>query len=258
MIEPSRISEEEKYQDKIANDYSRAYEHLWVKKTWDYPILKKYLKYFDRNYPLLDLACGTGASTAYYSKHGFPVIAYDLSEKMLEQVKKRNLLNKPTCIKGIAEKLPFKKEEIGQIFCSGSFHHFEDQLKSLAEMHRVLKPSGKVMILENNNESLHRYFIPRFIRDKMQPQFKKKYGESVHEEECREEELTIKDYRKIISQTNFKIKSIKTYYFARIVSLVEKPKYIRNSILFMLGIMDAFVKLFKDRGYWVVILLEKE
>ena len=254
----TKIIKEEEYQDKIADKYKDMYENAWVKKTWDYPILKKYLKYFSREHPLLDLGCGTGASTEFYSKKGFKVIAYDLSREMLEKVKERNLKNKPILVKGIAEELPFKDKYVGQIFCSGSFHHFDNKLKSLKEMHRVLKPGGKVLILENNNKSLHRYLIPRAVRNKMQPKFKKKYGESVHEQEGREKELSIEDYIKIISKTNFKIKSIKTFYFARIVSLIEKPLIIRYIALSILSLLDIFIRLFKNKGYWVAILLEKQ
>ena len=124
-------------------------------------------------------------------------------------------------------------------------------------MYRVLKDNGAVIILENNNSSLHRYLIPRRIRDSMQPAFKKIHGESVHEQEGRAQEYSIEDYINIFSKTKFKLKSIRTFYFARIVSLVDKPLLIRFIAQSILSVFDILIKLFPKRGYWVVFVLKK-
>jgi ubiquinone/menaquinone biosynthesis C-methylase UbiE len=51
-------------------------------------------------------------------------------------------------IEGGAENIPMPDEYFGKVVASASFHHFSDQDSALEEMKRVLKPNGKMIILE--------------------------------------------------------------------------------------------------------------
>jgi ubiquinone/menaquinone biosynthesis C-methylase UbiE len=52
-----------------------------------------------------------------------------------------------------------------KVVASASFHHFLDKDKALEEMRRVLKPDGKIIILENASSFMRLYFIlePNYI-----------------------------------------------------------------------------------------------
>ena len=51
-------------------------------------------------------------------------------------------------IEGGAENIPLPDNYFDKVVASASFHHFSDQDKALEEMKRVLKPDGKIIILE--------------------------------------------------------------------------------------------------------------
>jgi len=51
-------------------------------------------------------------------------------------------------VEGGAENIPLPDEYFDKVVASASFHHFSDQDKALEEMKRVLKPDGKIIILE--------------------------------------------------------------------------------------------------------------
>ncbi len=251
----NKILDEQKYQDSISNFYAKTYESSYVKKRWDYPILQKYLKYFKPESIVLDLGCGTGATSYFYAKNGFDVISSDLSTAHLQNVKGRDI--KTLLIRSIAEKIPLKDNSVSQVVCSGSIHHFDNKKKSLEEIYRVLKKGGKLLVIENNNESLHKSLIPKFLRDFMQPHFKKKYGESIHEEESRDHDMKIKDFRKLFANAPFKSCSVQTFYFARIVSLAEKSNLVKFMFNVILKVLDNLIGLLKHKGFFAIFLLEK-
>jgi ubiquinone/menaquinone biosynthesis C-methylase UbiE len=51
-------------------------------------------------------------------------------------------------VEGVAENMPLPDGYFDKVVASASFHHFPDQDKALEEMKRVLKPDGKIIILE--------------------------------------------------------------------------------------------------------------
>ena len=53
-------------------------------------------------------------------------------------------------IQGDAHRLPFKDERFDVVYCRYVLEHVANPLHVLREMHRVLKPEGKVFIEENN------------------------------------------------------------------------------------------------------------
>jgi ubiquinone/menaquinone biosynthesis C-methylase UbiE len=51
-------------------------------------------------------------------------------------------------VEGGVENIPLPSEHFDRVVASASFHHFPNQEKGLEEMKRVLKPDGKMIILE--------------------------------------------------------------------------------------------------------------
>ncbi len=54
------------------------------------------------------------------------------------------------------EDLPFEDAHFDYIFTYGSFHHFNDKIKALQEMARVIKKEGKIVIIEPNSQMAQR------------------------------------------------------------------------------------------------------
>jgi SAM-dependent methyltransferase len=57
-------------------------------------------------------------------------------------------------VRAWSESLPFRAGSFDAVFCKGSLDHFDDPLAALAEMARVARPGGRVVLAVANFESL--------------------------------------------------------------------------------------------------------
>ncbi len=102
---------------------------------------------------ILDVATGTG-DFAIQSLDLNPdkVIGIDISEGMLEvgrqKMKSRNLDRRIELRSGDSENLPFEENKFDAVIVAFGVRNFENLEKGLADMFRVMKPGGKVVILE--------------------------------------------------------------------------------------------------------------
>lgn len=100
---------------------------------------------------VLDLGCGAGHVSFAVAAQVGEVMAYDLSGDMLtvvaREAAKRGMGNIATR-QGIAEKLPFADCSFDYVLTRFSAHHWSDLPRALAEMRRVLKDEGRVIIVD--------------------------------------------------------------------------------------------------------------
>ena len=103
---------------------------------------------------ILDVATGTAdvALMTYERLHPQKIIGIDISEGMLDlgkqKIEKSDLSEKIVLKKGDSENIEFNDNSFDAITVSFGVRNFENLLKGLQEMHRVLKPGGKLVILE--------------------------------------------------------------------------------------------------------------
>lgn len=95
---------------------------------------------------VLDIAAGTGTSSAALAKSGAEVIALDFSAGMVEEGCKRH--PDLTFVQGDAMKLPFADGEFDAVTISFGLRNVQQPQVAIAEMRRVLKPGGRVVICE--------------------------------------------------------------------------------------------------------------
>lgn len=95
---------------------------------------------------VLDLAAGTGTSSEPYADAGINVIACDFSLGMLKVGKRR----RPDIdfIAGDATRLPFADNTFDASTISFGLRNVNEPKKALAEMLRVTKPGGRLVIAE--------------------------------------------------------------------------------------------------------------
>lgn len=103
----------------------------------------------------LDVATGTGdLAIAALSHQPSEVVGVDLSEKMLEvgqaKLKKAGITN-ILLEKGDSENLRFDADSFDIAMAAFGVRNFENLEKGLSEMLRVLRPGGKLVILEFSN-----------------------------------------------------------------------------------------------------------
>lgn len=95
---------------------------------------------------ILDIAAGTGTSSAALAKSGAEVVAADFSPGMIEVGRKKH--PNIAFIEADAMALPFTANEFDAVTISFGLRNIEDPKKALAEMYRVLKPGGRLVICE--------------------------------------------------------------------------------------------------------------
>jgi demethylmenaquinone methyltransferase/2-methoxy-6-polyprenyl-1,4-benzoquinol methylase len=97
---------------------------------------------------LLDVASGTGLAAQAALDLGLPgsdVVGLDLSWGML--VENRRARPIPLC-QGMAERLPFRSSTFDCVSMGYALRHVEDLAVLFGELGRILKPAGRVLLLE--------------------------------------------------------------------------------------------------------------
>jgi len=106
---------------------------------------------------LLDVATGTGdfAFEAIRILNPEHVTGVDISEGMLavarEKIAKRGLQDQIHVVLGDSEGLPFHDSTFDAVTVAFGVRNFENLEQGLRDIHRVLKPGGKAVILEFSN-----------------------------------------------------------------------------------------------------------
>lgn len=90
---------------------------------------------------MLELGCGTGHWTAFFSENGFHVTAVDESAAMLERARQKEIPN-VHWVKADAAHLPFPNQRFELITAITLFEFVEDIDLLFKEIDRLLKPEG--------------------------------------------------------------------------------------------------------------------
>jgi demethylmenaquinone methyltransferase/2-methoxy-6-polyprenyl-1,4-benzoquinol methylase len=95
---------------------------------------------------ILDVAAGTGTSSAALARTGATVVALDFSGGMIDEGRRRH--PKIEFVEADAERLPFGDDEFDAVTISFGLRNIAHPKAALAEMYRVLKPGGRLVICE--------------------------------------------------------------------------------------------------------------
>jgi ubiquinone/menaquinone biosynthesis C-methylase UbiE len=99
-----------------------------------------------RGQRVLELGCGTGPLTQWLVNHGATVVACDVSAAMLEIARSR-VERAELYHHDLAEPLTFLEDaSIDLVVASLVFHYLRDWVAPLRELHRVLRPTGSVVM----------------------------------------------------------------------------------------------------------------
>ena len=100
---------------------------------------------------VLDVACGPGMVACEFARHARQVTGIDITPAMIEQARKRQLdqsqVNLAWAV-GDAVPLPYEEESFSLVLTRYSFHHLLSPQCALAEMIRVCKPGGRVLVAD--------------------------------------------------------------------------------------------------------------
>jgi len=95
---------------------------------------------------VLDVGCGTGLLAARIRSDlpGASVVGCDFSRGMLGQAAEGGRIAR--LVQASALALPFAGESFDAIVSTEAFHWFPDQRRALAELRRVLRPGGRLLV----------------------------------------------------------------------------------------------------------------
>lgn len=142
--------------NSIASDYDRL-NHLLsmgIDRIWRRRALRQIVE-AGRPQRILDLACGTGDFSIAIAERAHAetqIMGMDIAEEMLRQMerklRKAGLQHKIRMLQGNAECLPFESNGMDVVSIAFGIRNFGNREAALKEIGRVLKPGGKLVILE--------------------------------------------------------------------------------------------------------------
>jgi SAM-dependent methyltransferase len=98
-----------------------------------------------------DLGCGEGYLTLEAARWAKHVVAVDRAKDVLDrgrELAKRRKLTNITWKRGELERVPIADASVDLVLLSQALHHAERPDRALAEAHRILRPGGRVLILD--------------------------------------------------------------------------------------------------------------
>jgi len=103
----------------------------------------------DDEWTVADLGCGTGAMAAILAPHVQQVIGVDASEEMLDAAKTRLAASANVELRrGTLEALPIEQNTVDAATMMLVLHHLPSPAQALSEAARILKPGGRVLIVD--------------------------------------------------------------------------------------------------------------
>lgn len=139
--------------DRIAGKYDFLNHFLSfnIDKGWRRKAIREVMS--NQPQQILDVATGTGDMALSAVKAGAPqVTGIDISAGMLavgrKKVSDAALDKRISLQQGDSEALQFADQSFDVVMCAYGVRNFEHLPEGLKEMHRVLRPGGKVVILE--------------------------------------------------------------------------------------------------------------
>ncbi len=162
--EQKNVNANKAFFDRWSKTYDSSPIRFWM-RHFQIPALQEIQ--FRPGIKILDLSCGTGEllQTLFRKSKGkAELYGLDISNDMLRKARQK-LPTEVKLVQGDVHNLPFDSGEFDYVLCTEAFHHYHSQNQAVAEMKRVLKNSGKIIIVDVN------FFLPpvHWIFQKLEP-----------------------------------------------------------------------------------------
>ena len=126
--------------------FERIEKHRY-EKEWHIPIAANFAG--ARGLKVLEIGCGIGTDGAQFARAGADYTGIDLTEAAIDLARERFALSglKGDFRVSDAENLNFPDDSFDLVYSHGVLHHTPDIEAAIREIHRVLKPGGRAMVM---------------------------------------------------------------------------------------------------------------
>lgn len=98
---------------------------------------------------VLEVGIGSGLNLAHYPDH-VDLTAVDCDSQMLSMARRRDdVIRRVSLLQADAARLPFAAASFDSVVCTLAMCEFRDRSAVLAEMYRVLRPGGRLLLLDH-------------------------------------------------------------------------------------------------------------
>lgn len=132
----------EDYLEKVQQDFTRRASSYNANFSGEHhrALIKSLLTRYPAQYPVLDIACGTGLLASALGQNGRGVTGVDVTAAMLGRA--RELAPEGAFLDGRAEALPVDDAAFGSAYICAALVYFTDIPGAVREAFRVLRPGG--------------------------------------------------------------------------------------------------------------------
>lgn len=135
--------------DAFADAYARANENGLFNRWYARPAVLNLLGDVAGR-RILDAGCGSGPLLADLEKQGASVAGFDGSQAMIALARDRLGEEADLRVADLTQPLPYDTEAFDDALAVLVLHYFEDWSQPLAELRRVLKPGGRLVVVVNH------------------------------------------------------------------------------------------------------------
>jgi SAM-dependent methyltransferase len=135
--------------DSFAESYSTENESSLINAYYERPAMIDLAGDVD-GHRVLDAGCGSGPLSAALRARGAIVTGFDSSPAMVELARQRLGEDAALHVADLSQRLPFADGEFDDVVASLVLHYLKDWTAPLAELQRVLKPGGRLLLSVNH------------------------------------------------------------------------------------------------------------
>ena len=106
-----------------------------------------------KRHKVLEIGFGEGKLLKKLAPVVDQVVGVEPKEELVTSTRTRLKLENLELRNAVAENLPFDDAIFDQVVCSYSYHEFSDGRKALTEIWRVLKPLGRIVIIDPSKDN---------------------------------------------------------------------------------------------------------